>query len=223
MQQEWATEAERNNVFPLLGGYDPALPADANVAPRVSAALADPSGVKRRVFRPGGSPITDEALPKFGAGGTAVAHVEPGSNRNGVLCAVGDWTQGWALYLADGRLTCCINVAGEESYATSASAIDDAATALGFRIVVREGGFDIEVLVDGDVVGAGSGTRPIPVGMQQVGGTGLCVGYDRGFPVTDRYETPNTFTGTIRYVTMDADDASPGSPAARIAQALHED
>ena len=223
LQAEWTAEAERNNVFPLLGGYDPTVPADAGVAHRVSAALADPSGVKWRVFRPGGNPVTDEMLPKFGAGGTAVAHVEPGAGREGVLCAVGDWTQGWALYLAGGHLTCCINVAGEESHATSTHVIGDDVTELGFRLVVRDGGFDIEVLAGGAVVGTGAGTRPIPVGMQQVGGTGLCIGYDRGFPVTDQYETPNAFTGTIRYVTMDADDASPGSPAARIAQALHED
>lgn len=223
LQAEWTAEAERNNVFPLMGGYDPSLPADTEVAPRVSAALADPSGVTRRIFRPGGNPITDEVLPKFGAGGTAIAHVDPGSGRAGVVCAVGDWTQGWVLYLADDRLTCCVNVAGEESYATSADPIGDEVTELGFRVVVRDGGFDIEVLADGEVVGTGSGTRPIPVGMQQVGGTGLCIGYDRGFPVSDRYEVPNTFTGTIRYVVMDADDSSPGTPAGRIAQALHED
>ncbi len=223
LQAEWAAEAERNNVFPLMGGYDPSLPADAEIAPRVSAALADPSGVRHRVFRPGGSPITDEVLPKFGGGGATVVHVEPGPGRDGILCAVGDWTQGWALYLADGRLTCCVNVAGEESLAVSDGVIDDDVTRLGYRLRVHDDGFDIEVLADDRVVGRGAGTRPIPVGMQQVGGTGLCIGYDRGFPVTDRYAVPNTFTGTIRYVTMDADDSSPGSPASRIAQALHED
>lgn len=223
LQDEWTAEALRNNVFPLAGGYDPAAPADEAVAPRVSAALADPSGVTRRVFRPGGSPITDEVLPKFGAGGTAVVTVEPGPDRTGVLCALGDWTQGWSLFIDNGHLTCCVNVAGEECYATSVEAIGDEVTELGFRLNVHDDGFALEVLADGVVVGTGSGTRPVPVGMQQVGGTGLCIGYDRGFPVCDRYETPNAFTGTIAFVTMDAAEASPGRAASRIAQALHED
>jgi arylsulfatase len=141
-----------------------------------------------------------------------------------VLCALGDWTQGWVLYLDDGHLAACINIAGEESSAVSETLVADGVTALGFRIAVRDrGGFDLELVADDEVVGRGNGDRPIPVGMQQVGGTGLCIGYDRGFPVTDRYATPHRFTGTIRYVTIDVPEPSTVERVAAIAQALHED
>lgn len=224
LQQEWMAEAERNNVFPLMGGWDPRDEQPAATESTRRGAMADPSKFTRRVFRPGGSPITDEVLPKFGGGGTAMVHVDPGSGRNGVLCALGDWTQGWVLYLDDGHLAACINIAGEESSAVSETLVADGVTALGFRIAVRDrGGFDLELVADDEVVGRGNGDRPIPVGMQQVGGTGLCIGYDRGFPVTDRYATPHRFTGTIRYVTIDVPEPSTVERVAAIAQALHED
>ena len=223
LQEQWMAEAERNNVFPLFGGYDPRTP-DKPAPARPSASLSDTSGVTSRVFRPGGAPITDEALPKFPNGGTLVAHVDfDGDVSDGVLCAIGDWTQGWALYLLDGRLQFCLNIAGAECVATSADQISADATELGFRLSpIDPVGMRAELLIDGAVVGETEIDRPMPVGMMQVGGTGLCIGYDRGFPVTDRYTPPFEFGGTINYVTIDVAAAAADVPAA-LAQALHED
>ncbi len=222
LQAQWMDEAERNNVFPLFGGYDPRQP-DRQAPARPSASMSDASGFRRRVLRPGGAPITDEALPKFPAGGTLVAHVDLSDHTEGVICAIGDWTQGWALYVADNRLKFCLNIAGAECLVVADGAVPADASALGFRLrPIDPIGVGIEVLVDGEVVGTGEIDRPMPVGMMQVGGTGLCIGYDRGFPVTEQYEPPFEFTGSIRYVTIEVAE-SVGDVSVALAQALHED
>lgn len=222
LHHEWLAEAERNNVFPLFGGWDP-RELDTPAPERPSAAMADPAGSHRRVFRPGGKPITDEALPKFNAGGTLTVRCDPGPAPDGVLCAIGDWTQGWALFVADGRLQVCLNIAGEETLVAASGTVPPSATELGFRLTPgSERGVSIGLLIDGAVVASGTAGRPMPVGMMQVGGTGLCIGYDRGFPVTEGYEPPARFTGEIRYVTISAGDGEV-DPADQLAQALHED
>ena len=230
LQQDWLAEADRNNVFPLRGGYDP-RPSAERPSGRPSGALADPNRYRRRVFRPGGSPITDEVLPKFGNGGTAVAHVDLGDSPEGVLFAIGDWTQGWGLYIAEGRLVACVNIAGAETIVASEQPLPPAAADLGLRLAPRaEGtgagadvGLELEVLVDGEPVGRGATERAMPVGMLQVGGTGMCIGYDRGFPITDAYDPPFPFSGTIHHVTIEIPDGPPPDRRATIAQALHED
>jgi arylsulfatase A-like enzyme len=223
IKAEWLDEAQQNNVFPLFGGYDP-LRSDPVSQSRASASLADPNKHLRRVFRPGGSPITDEALPKFSAGGTCSVAVELGDDPGGVLVALGDWTQGWALYMDDGRLNCCINIAGVETLVAGPDPVPSNANDLGFRLSVRsDEGVDIELLVDGATVAIGHTAHPMPVGMLQVGGTGLCIGYDRGFPVTDRYQPPSPFSGAIHHVTIEVPGDTPEDPSARLAQALHED
>ena len=222
LHQEWMAEAERNNVFPLFGGWDP-RDLEKTSSARPSAAMADASATRRRVFRPGGSPVTDEALPKFNAGGTLMVRCDPGPAPEGVLCAIGDWTQGFALYVAEGRLAFALNIAGEETVVVSSAPVSAASTELGFRLTpAADQGVEIQVLIDGQVAGTGTASRPMPVGMMQVGGTGLCIGYDRGFPVTEGYEPPAAFTGEIRYVSISTEDGQV-DPSDQLAQALHED
>jgi hypothetical protein len=57
----------------------------------------------------------------------------------------------------------------------------------------------------------------------QIGGTGLLIGRDRGFPVCDDYRPPFPFTGTIRHVAIEAPPASPRDTAAEVRQALRHE
>jgi arylsulfatase len=153
----------------------------------------------------------------------AVVHITT-DDPSGILCAIGDWTQGWALYVLDGRLAFCLNVAGVAAFARSDRSIPTGSHTLGVRLdVVAGGGLTLTLLQDGSEVGSGTSEHGVPVGMMQVGGTGLCIGYDRGFPVTDEYSTPFRFTGEIEYVTVEVPAPAAPDPRARIAQALHED
>ncbi len=219
LKGEWHAEAERNNVFPLLGGWDP-REGEHDRHQRQPGITMHP----RRVFRPGGHPITDEALPPLVDGGEMILTVDPGTDRSGVLCAIGDWTQGWALYIDEGLLTFVFNSAGEPTHVTADRVLNDSSTALGFRLTPdADGVFTAELLEDGDVIGSGVLERGVPLTMLQVGGTGLCLGYDRGFPVTDRYEVPFRFTGTLHYAEIEVPEGAAVDPLERMAQALHED
>ncbi len=219
LKAEWHDEAVRNNVFPLLGGFDPREGEQENHLRQPGISMHP-----RRVFLPGGHPITDEALPPFPDGGTLTVTVDPGPDRSGVLCAIGDWTQGWALYVDDGILTFVFNSAGEPTHVSSDGRIGDSSTELGFRLTPDEGGvFTAEVLEDGEVIGSGRLERGVPLTMLQVGGTGLCLGYDRGFPVTDRYEVPFAFTGTVHHAEIVVPEGAAVDPLTRLAEAVHED
>src|SRR5262249_9434115 len=99
----WWSEAGRNQVLPL----------DDTFIGRASALEPPPSPPRfRSVFRPGGGPIAEDTL--FLAGGfRALADVEvPPGGVEGILCALGDWSNGWALYVLEGRLVATVNLFG---------------------------------------------------------------------------------------------------------------
>jgi arylsulfatase len=57
----------------------------------------------------------------------------------------------------------------------------------------------------------------------QYGGSGLCVGYDEGLPVTDAYRPPFAWTGRLRHVVVEVrrpEDALSRIPAEAV---LHAD
>ena len=96
LQELWFAEAGRHGVLPISDSLTDRLGA--------SIGLAYPPA-PRSVFRPGASPVSDEAVPSLTAGGRITAVVDvPDEGAQGVLCAMGDWTSGFALYVVDGRL-----------------------------------------------------------------------------------------------------------------------
>src|SRR5690606_20446609 len=86
----WEAEAERNNVLPLKDDLVAAI-AHMLTPPYPRPATA--------VFRPGGSDVRDESVPILIMGGSITARVQvPGGGAQGIMCALGDWTGGFALY-----------------------------------------------------------------------------------------------------------------------------
>ena len=49
----------------------------------------------------------------------------------------------------------------------------------------------------------------------QIGGAGLLVGRDRGFPVCDDYQPPFPFTGTLHQIVLEIPSLEPRAPARR--------
>ena len=56
----------------------------------------------RTVFKPGGGPVSEDVMPPLGAGYVVTARVDVGERAQGILFALGNWTNGCAWYLLDG-------------------------------------------------------------------------------------------------------------------------
>ena len=200
----WWAEAAKYNVLPL----------DA----RMQARMAEPKPLAARtsnryVYYPGGAPMFEyTAVNLKNRSHTITAHVElpaggaeaQGEAVEGVLLAHGSWFAGYALYLQDGRLHYVHNYLGLAEYrVSSAGTLPTGPTTLAFRFRKTGEHRGIGTLyVNGEPVGEGEIPRTIP-GVIETSGEGLCCGYDSGLPVTDQYQAPFRFTGTIKRVVVE--------------------
>jgi arylsulfatase len=139
----------------------------------------------------------------MGGGFRLVAEVEvPEGGADGVICSLGDWSNGWAWYVLDGRPTVAFSLFGAPCRVAA-----DAPLASGGHTLevgyVREaaGGGPLTLCVDGVVVADGTLPEDLPF-RWQIGGAGLRIGHDAGFPVNDDYAPPFPFSGTIHDVAV---------------------
>ncbi len=230
----WWAEAGRNNVLPL----------DDSLILRISA--LEPSPHDLRVsgrFVPGGGFIQEDVLPALGGGFRIRAKVtvpdvpgagsdpgaasEPGAEPEpveGVLAALGDWSNGFALYVSEGRPVLTINLFGDPVSASSSERLEP-----GPHLIVAEyrregtGGGPMAIGVDGarasEIVRV---PRDLPF-RWQIGGAGLLIGRDSGFPVSEDYEPPFPFTGTIEEVVIDSLTWLPPDPGTELAVELRHE
>jgi len=214
LEQLWWAEAGRNQVLPI----------DDTFIGRAVAMVPSPWGPRRRaVYRPGGGAVAEDTLPPMGAGFRMVADVEVGERAEGILVALGDWNNGFACYVLDGALVAAFNLFGELFRVASDARIGAGEHSVGVEYVRRPaGGGPVALSVDGRTVGDAHLPQDLPF-RWQIGGTGLLVGRDRGFPVSDDYRPPFPFTGTIRQVAIEAPPASPRDAAAEVREALHHE
>ena len=80
------------------------------------------------------------------------------------------------------------------------------------------GGGALSVLVDDAVVATGVLPEDLPF-RWQIGGAGLRIGRDAGFPVDDAYTPPFPFTGTIDHVAIESAGYAPAVDRADVAVA----
>ena len=213
LTQLWWAEAGRNQVLPVLDSF----------LGRVTALEPSPWGPRwRAVLRPGGGPVSEDALPPLGGGFRLRADVEVGARASGIVCALGDWSNGWACYLLDGRPVITFNILGEIfRYAA------EAPLAAGRRAIVAEYHWAraqsrMTLTVDGALVAEGALPRRLPM-RWQIGGAGLLVGRDRGFPVCDDYQPPFPFSGSIEQLAVEVPALAPPDAVAETAAALHRE
>jgi len=212
LKELWWAEAGRNDVLPLLDSF----------LGRATAIEPAPWGPRwRAVLLPGGGPVSEDALPPLGAGFRLMADVETGERTSGIVCALGDWSNGWAVYLLDGT-----PVAAFETLGTLTRVAAPTPLAAGrHTIVVEYRGRrtrSLTLAVDGAAVAEVPFTAHMPF-RWQIGGAGLLVGHDRGFPVCDDYQPPFPFGGTIARVVIECPTLAPPDVAQETIAALHRE
>jgi arylsulfatase len=214
LEQLWWAEAGRNQVLPI----------DDTFIGRAIAMVPSPWGHRRRaVYHPGGGAVAEDTLPPMVSGFRMLADVEVGERAEGILVALGDWNNGFACYLLDGALVAAFNLFGELFRIVADGRVAMGEHTMGIEYERRPaGGGPVALSVDGRSVGAGQLPGDLPF-RWQIGGTGLLVGHDRGFPVCDDYRPPFPFTGTIRRVTIEAPPASPRGTAVEVRDALRHE
>ncbi len=191
----WWSEAGRNQVLPL----------EDSLLARAAALVKPMFGLRTSVeLRPGAGPVSEDALPPLFGGFSVTAELEVGGEPvAGVIAALGDWTNGWAIYCLDGRAVVALNICGEVYRIAANESLGRGAHSLRFEFVRRPAGGGKAVLSLRDRVLA-EGEIPVSLPMRwQIGGAGLLIGRDRGFPVCDDYTPPFPFSGTLRRVLLE--------------------
>jgi arylsulfatase len=201
MNELWWAEAGRNNVLPLDGrGLERfRVPRPTLARPRT-----------RYQYYPGAAPVrANEALPTINSSYRITADVVvPEGGAEGVILAHGGNLGGWTLYLEDGRLRWTYNWLGRELYdLASEIPVPEGNVSLGFTFAKTDGergGGGVGTLsINGSVVATGTIPHTVPR-TYWPSGEGLTCGYDELTPVSDVYEAPFEFTGTIRKVVGEA-------------------
>ena len=167
----------------------------------------------RCVYRPTGSPVPDDSVPHLFGGFRLTAAVDVGDDPEGVLCAMGDWTNGFAFYVRDGRLVFALEPRRRPPRRDriSARARRAARARLPLRRRHRRSGPAVTLLHDDDVVASVTLDVAVPMFWQH-GGTALSLGRDRGFPVCDEYEVPFAWNGVLHEVIVEVGRQMPAGP-----------
>jgi arylsulfatase len=221
MERLWWHEAGRNQVLPL---DDSLVGRAVAMEPRPFAALA------RTVYRPGGGGIAEDFLPPLNGGFSLSAAVEvPDGGGEGVVCALGDWSNGWAWYLLDGQPAVAFCLFGALHRVVAPKPLDGGAHRIGLAYArARTGGGPVRLSVEGAAVAEVTLPEDLPF-RWQIGGAGLRIGRDSGFPVCDDYRPPFPFTGTLDHVAVESaavasrPPRSPGDVDAEVGRALQRE
>jgi arylsulfatase len=136
----------------------------------------------------------------------------PDGGARGVIIAEGGITGGWSLYAHEGRLKYCYNLAGARYfYVEAAAPLPAGQHQVRMEFAYDGGGFGkgglVSLFVDGTKVGEGrvERTHAFLFSMDETADVGL----DAASPVSEDYGAAgNAFTGRIRWVQIDVDEAA---------------
>ncbi|HET6701966.1 MAG TPA: arylsulfatase [Gemmatimonadaceae bacterium] len=201
LKERWSYEAGRNNVWPLTDAMHGRAPGQITPPPYPPAA--------RSTYLPGGSPVFDKSLASFSSGARIVASVEIRDRPpQGVLCALGDRTSGFAFYVKSGKVVFAMSSMGATSRIDAQ--LPEAGIARELEVILAPVGDDstaFALRADGRALARAVARIVVPP-IWQFGGTGLCLGYDRPLSVTDEYEPPFHWSGVLNSITIEVPDGS---------------
>jgi len=205
--------AELRELFVIEAGRHQVFPLDDRVTERENAAVAGRldlhAGRTSITFGPQVGRLTEEAAPNVkNRSHTVTVDVAALSGEdNGVLVAQGGRFGGWSLYCIDGVLRYAYNRYGRDLTTVRADrgiapGRHELAARLRFDGGPPGGAAQVELLVDGDVVGVDrlEATTAFYFAFDET----FNVGVDRGTPVTDDYPpVHNRFSGVIHQARLD--------------------
>jgi arylsulfatase A-like enzyme len=206
LQDLFMAEAAKYNVLPL----------DDRFAERADPALR-PSHLRGKthfVYPAGAVRIPERSSPYTkNLHHTLAAEVDiPKSGAKGVLVCCGGHTGGFTLFLKDGRLHWEHNYYNETRYRVSSTApIPAGRHVLSAEVKVdKEGKFETggSVTLRLDKAPIGEGRFDKQIGGFFTANESFDIGCDTVSPVSDHYETPFAFTGTIHRVLVDTSAAT---------------
>ncbi len=216
MTDLWWSEAERHGVLPL----------DDRMIELFAPQLSEHSPHRpdrRYAYRPPMSPIPSQPSP--GVGGRAfdlTARVTRSPADEGVLWATGNENSGMSVFVQNDRLVVDYNSFNDHTIVESAIEVPSGDCELSVHLErdSRTTGW-VEVSIDGEPCGRGE----IGFFMRMVSSVGSSIGQDHGSPVSERYESPFAFSGTLHEVVIqlprrrgasdDADKAAAASEMSR--------
>ena len=189
----WWSEAERNGVLPLDDRFV------GMFSPRLNDRSPHPTSRRYR-YRLPMSPIAVQAAP--GPGGRSFnldARVSRAPGDEGVIWATGTVNAGVSVFVQDDRLVVDYNAFGDHAILESSAEVPAGDSTLSVRLnrLSRTSG-TAEVAIDG----VECGRIDLPVFMGIVSSVGASIGRDHGSAVSDRYEGPFPFTGTLHEVEI---------------------
>jgi arylsulfatase len=137
-------------------------------------------------------------------GGSLTAEIDvPDGGGAGVLAAIGDLTNGLALYVTEGRLAAALSIGNDLARVVAPAPLAPGRRVVGVVLRDEGAGCRIDLVDDGEVVGSGTGEHAVPF-VWQHGGAALTIGHDTGLAVCDDYVPPATWTGVLHEVVMEA-------------------
>jgi arylsulfatase len=189
----WWVEAETHGVLPL----------DDRMIELFGTRFGDhtPHRTDRRyVYRPPMSPIPGQVSAAVGGRSwDLTAQVDRAPGQGGVIYALGNGNAGLVLFVQDDRLVFDYNAFGDHTVVESDRDVPQGAARLGVRFRRVGDGGSATLVVDGDVVAQ----EEIPFAMRVISSVGSSVGVDHGLAVSDRYDGPFPFEGTLRSVEIE--------------------
>jgi len=200
----WYVEAGKYNVMPVDGRGQQRFAEERPVLARDRS---------RYIFYPGTQEVPPNAAPKVISRPHSV-HVEaeiPDEGAEGVLVSQGGVDAGYTFFVQGGRLRYTYNyVADQYFHVVSDVDVPGGHHVLSFEfeptgeaepLKGRGAPGTIKLFIDGAPAGQGDLPVTVPIMLGLAGG--VSVAADVGAPVTDEYEPPYPFTGTVAKVVYD--------------------
>jgi arylsulfatase len=217
----WYVEAGKYHVLPVDGRGQQRL---AEERPQIAVDRS------RYVYYPGTQEVAAGSAPRIlNRPHTITALVEvPEGGAEGVLVSQGGVDGGFSLFVQGGKLRYTYNYVAQQRFrVVSTAAVPAGRHALSFEFQPTGPAAPLQgkgtpgtakLFVDG--VPAGEGELPVTIPLALGLASGISVGADAGAPVTDEYDPPFAFTGTIEKIVYDVSGAHVVDHEAEIRMAL---